>query len=83
MSRREGWIQNRTLACPLSVNSSRRKVCRAEVRAPVSILALIAGILSSGSATQSAKVQLKTMLRLQEGLSYQLNRTQLGTTKSE
>jgi hypothetical protein len=34
-----------------------------------SFLALIAGILSSGSATQSAKVQLKTMLRLQEGLS--------------
>src|SRR5919109_4440725 len=31
MSCREGWVQNRTLACPLSVKSSRRKVCRAEV----------------------------------------------------
>jgi hypothetical protein len=49
-----------------------------------SFLALIAGILSSGSAIQSRKDSVEdNAAAAGRSIPYQLNRTQLGTTKSE
>src|SRR5262245_37146976 len=54
-----GCTPNRTMGLRPVPQGSTKYACRAEVRATVSTLALIAGNLSSGSATHSSQPRMK------------------------
>ncbi len=49
----QGWMANRTQRSPSRSMTFTSKACSADVRAPVSILALTQGTPQSGSATHS------------------------------
>ena len=56
-----GWTAKRTLGLAAGPKGSMSKACSAEVRAPVSILALRAGRPRSGNASHSSQPRRKGM----------------------